>query len=149
MTSRRSFLLGLGAALAAPAVVRADSLMKLWVPPLPIVWGDGIHDDAPGLNALLAGQRAIIKSEAVEVVNGAVFMRNGIYLIRSAIELTSNNMFLGSNSTIEADLDPGVPAFRYGRGANVAMLQMTINSRRGSSGISRSVISQFGASAPS
>lgn len=32
MTSRRSFLIGIGAALAAPAVVRADSLMRLWVP---------------------------------------------------------------------------------------------------------------------
>ncbi len=31
--SRRSLLLGLTAALAAPAVVRAESLMKLWVPP--------------------------------------------------------------------------------------------------------------------
>lgn len=29
MADRRSFLLGLGAALAAPAVVRADSLMKI------------------------------------------------------------------------------------------------------------------------
>lgn len=29
MTSRRGFLLGLGAALAAPAVVRAESLMKI------------------------------------------------------------------------------------------------------------------------
>jgi hypothetical protein len=35
MTSRRGFLLGIGAALAAPAIVRADSLMKLWVPPKP------------------------------------------------------------------------------------------------------------------
>ena len=32
MTSRRSFLLGLGATLAAPAIVRAESLMKLYVP---------------------------------------------------------------------------------------------------------------------
>lgn len=32
MTSRRAFLLGLTSALAAPAIVRADSLMKLWVP---------------------------------------------------------------------------------------------------------------------
>lgn len=31
--NRRSLLLGIGAALAAPAIVRADSLMKLWVPP--------------------------------------------------------------------------------------------------------------------
>ncbi len=33
MTNRRAFLLGLGTALAAPAIVRTDSLMKLWVPP--------------------------------------------------------------------------------------------------------------------
>ncbi len=33
MIQRRSFLLGLTGALAAPAVVRAESLMKLWVPP--------------------------------------------------------------------------------------------------------------------
>lgn len=31
MISRRGFLLGLGAALAAPAVVRAESLMKIAV----------------------------------------------------------------------------------------------------------------------
>ena len=32
MTNRRSFLFGAASALAAPAVVRADSLMKLFVP---------------------------------------------------------------------------------------------------------------------
>lgn len=38
MIARRSFLLGIGAALAAPAVVRAESLMKLWVPkPRPLL----------------------------------------------------------------------------------------------------------------
>jgi hypothetical protein len=33
MTNRRSFLAGLVAAAAAPAFVRSESLMKLWVPP--------------------------------------------------------------------------------------------------------------------
>ncbi len=33
--SRRTFLLGAATALAAPAVVRAEGLMKLWVPPVP------------------------------------------------------------------------------------------------------------------
>lgn len=37
MANRRSFLIGIGAALAAPAIVRAESLMKLWVPPAPAV----------------------------------------------------------------------------------------------------------------
>ena len=35
MTSRRAFLFGAAAALAAPAIVPASSLMKLWVPPVP------------------------------------------------------------------------------------------------------------------
>ncbi len=36
MTTRRAFLFGAAsAALAAPAIVRASSLMKLWVPPAP------------------------------------------------------------------------------------------------------------------
>lgn len=34
MTSRRAFLFGAATALAAPAVVRAEALMKLWVPPV-------------------------------------------------------------------------------------------------------------------
>jgi hypothetical protein len=33
MTTRRSFLGAMLAACAAPAVVKSDSLMKLWVPP--------------------------------------------------------------------------------------------------------------------
>ncbi len=32
MTSRRAFLLGFGSALAAPAIVRVESIMPLWVP---------------------------------------------------------------------------------------------------------------------
>lgn len=33
--NRRSLILGLGAVLATPAIVRAENLMKLWVPPKP------------------------------------------------------------------------------------------------------------------
>lgn len=38
-TNRRAFLFGAGALLAAPAIVRASSLMKLWVPPAPKLIG--------------------------------------------------------------------------------------------------------------
>lgn len=37
MTSRRAFLFGATAALAAPVIVRAESLMKLWVPPALVI----------------------------------------------------------------------------------------------------------------
>lgn len=33
MVGRRAFILGLTGALTAPAIVRVESLMKLWVPP--------------------------------------------------------------------------------------------------------------------
>ncbi len=33
MTTRRGFLLGMLALGAAPAIVRAESLMRIWVPP--------------------------------------------------------------------------------------------------------------------
>lgn len=37
MTTRRLFLAGAVSALAAPAIVRAGSLMKIWVPPKRLV----------------------------------------------------------------------------------------------------------------
>ena len=44
--NRRSLLLGLGTVLAAPAIVRADSLMKLWVPPKPKLIVPDLVDEA-------------------------------------------------------------------------------------------------------
>ena len=37
MTTRRGFLTGILALGAAPAIVRAESLMRLWVPPQELV----------------------------------------------------------------------------------------------------------------
>lgn len=109
MTTRRSFLLGLTAAFAAPAVVRADSLMKLWVPPLPIVWGDGVHDDAPGLNALLAGERAAIKSGCVGVRGPATVVALGAnLLIASTITLhKGSSLFVDMSRILTDGFAPG------------------------------------------
>ncbi len=40
--NRRGFLGGLVGVVAAPAIVRAESLMKIWVPPQGIVLPSGI-----------------------------------------------------------------------------------------------------------
>lgn len=37
MTTRRLFLAGAASLIAAPAIVHADNIMKLWVPPKPKV----------------------------------------------------------------------------------------------------------------
>ena len=66
MTTRRSFLLGFGAALAAPAIVRADSLMKIVVPArriIPVV--------APNLTAL-ESVRALMLAGAREYINAQI-----------------------------------------------------------------------------
>lgn len=77
--TRRGLLTGLGAFLAAPAIVRASNLMpvKDW---LPRIIGDGIHDDWEGLQAALNGEpfQAIgpIFSDA-----GGVHLNGGVYLV--------------------------------------------------------------------
>lgn len=55
MTTRRGFLGGLGALVAAPAIVRASSLMAIKALPLPTLYGDGVHCDAEGVEAAFAG----------------------------------------------------------------------------------------------
>src|SRR5947208_1315422 len=59
--SRRVFLSGL---VAAPAVIAIDSLMPVrpWVP---VLYGDGIHDDWHGLQALVNGEAVDIRSRVV------------------------------------------------------------------------------------
>jgi hypothetical protein len=56
---RRSLLTAALAALAAPAIVRAESLMRL--PPrrllVPVLWGDGLHDDTAALQLLIDNAR--------------------------------------------------------------------------------------------
>lgn len=55
---RRKLLGAMLAAFAAPAIVRAESLMAL--PPQRLVlWGDGVHDDTKALQALLDGKRVL------------------------------------------------------------------------------------------
>lgn len=47
--SRRRFLIGAAALLAAPAIAEASNLMPISVLKPPKLWGDGIHDDTDAL----------------------------------------------------------------------------------------------------
>lgn len=60
MISRRGLLFGAGALLAAPAIVRAESLMKIWVPPKRGLWPT-LEDFAARLDAM-PWQRDVIES---------------------------------------------------------------------------------------
>ena len=60
MLNRRTALFTVSAFLAAPAIARAATLMAISAP-RPILWSDGVHDDAPALNALYRGERVQIR----------------------------------------------------------------------------------------
>jgi hypothetical protein len=72
MIQRRGFLAGLGALLAAPAVIRTPGLLMPVKRQL-ILWGDGIHDDTAALQAMVDRRISIIPE--------------GIYRITSTIEI--------------------------------------------------------------
>ncbi len=79
--TRRGFLGALLAASAAPAIVKAESLMKIWVPPRLTLWGDGLHDDTAALQALLDGNpvRAMFNGVAEVTPGGVVVLSRGVF----------------------------------------------------------------------
>lgn len=91
-TNRRGFLGLLLAAAASPAIVRAESLMKLAVPPRLVLWGDGIHDDAAALQALIDGKDVVRRdgSTFIRSEHGGIFLAHGCYALGSPIVLDAN-----------------------------------------------------------
>jgi hypothetical protein len=56
-TDRRSFLKGLGLVTAGIVLMPEEPLRRLWALGAPLrLWGDGIHDDGPALQAILDGR---------------------------------------------------------------------------------------------
>lgn len=85
MISRRGFLKSILALGAGPAIVRLGSLMPLYIPSL-ILWGDGKHDDADAINALLAGKRIKHLGVFLQVPNDAiVLLPSGIYSVTKTL----------------------------------------------------------------
>lgn len=69
--SRRTFLIG-SLALAGASVVPVDA----WAG-MPRIVGDGVHDDAPGFNALLAGEPVNVECDGVRFDGEIVWIMDG------------------------------------------------------------------------
>lgn len=78
MISRRNLLKGL---LAAPAVVRASSLMPLWVPPALVLIGDGIADDSAALQAFFTGKPVRYRYTTLRSSDGRIAMPQGVFAL--------------------------------------------------------------------
>jgi hypothetical protein len=89
--SRRSFLRGTLALAGTVALQPAFTLLSV-----PKIWADGIHDDAPGLNALFARQPVEVVDDAVSILQGEhISLRNGIYRIGSTLFVRDHTYISG------------------------------------------------------
>lgn len=93
--SRRLFLGGAIAVVAAAVVSRpADAV--------PRIVGDGVHDDAAGLNALFNGMPVQIDNECVQAMDGVIALSAGHFLIGSPITVTRRRDIIVSGGFFEA-----------------------------------------------
>lgn len=96
--SRRSFLLG---AAAVTAVMASPAILKaLDAAALPILHGDGIHDDAPALQSLMNGGWA--QSPAGEIFKKPR-LRGGTYLIKTTLKVSGRDQVFIEDATIISD----------------------------------------------
>lgn len=91
--SRRLFLGG----LATVAAVAASPLR----PYTPVLWGDGVHDDAPALNAWIRGEpvrilreRTGLSGERYAISDATLGLRSPLFMPKGAILHMSNTTLL-------------------------------------------------------
>lgn len=89
--TRRRFLQGV-AALAAVVVLPKLPLPELG-PTVPILYGDGVHDDSPGLQALINGEPVDKRDNASRMLpDGTLYISAGTYLIGETVRLRRLNI---------------------------------------------------------
>lgn len=114
MTTRRNFLRGILALGAAPAIVRASSLIPIWVPPDPgwlTLAGDGLIDDTAALHAYMRGEPVWFRGAVLQEIDGVVRLPAAIFNLNTTLTLTgSARVFDGAGATVL--VPSGGPAIR-------------------------------------
>ncbi len=101
MISRRAFLGG-AIALTAVTALPADAFADA-----PTIYGDCEHDDAPGLNALLAGEPFRVVGEGppmrLQSAGGFVEIDGGRYLMQAPLRISGHTRAIIANATFWSD----------------------------------------------
>lgn len=81
--NRRTALLSLGGVVLALSTNAQAMLPKI----TPVIYGDGIHDDAPGLQALMNGEDVILKPESnvIRYDDGSFFINGGNFKLHKGL----------------------------------------------------------------
>ena len=118
--SRRKFLFGAGATLAATvvAVPVAEALS------VPTLWGDGVHDDTEALQAALDGKPVRIAGESMILTEGR--LNGGSYLISAPIVMRRDNFTLAHARLIASKAYKG-EHFLTLAGSNLAVSDIVID----------------------
>lgn len=92
--TRRGFITGLGALIAAPAIIKVAGIMPIKVEKPWRLWGDDFHDDTAALDALLRGERVVdwsgkpvaprVVPPGVYKVSGPLILQPGAIISRSS-----------------------------------------------------------------
>lgn len=104
--SRRGFFGGLTAALvAAPAVVHAGNLMKVYTPRPLTLWGDGVHDDTAALQDFISGNKVKFVRQVLEPMIGpdghkAIVLPRGIFATSAPLLVGSYTSLKGGEATL-------------------------------------------------
>lgn len=99
MIARRTFLAAL---FAGPAIVRAESLMRLYVPPL-ILYGDGLIDDTEALQAWTNGGK--VRDAVSGLLLGGVLSHRTMLISKTIDWSEARNKVLCHNRIITNDAD--------------------------------------------
>ena len=103
--SRRGFLGAVLAAAAAPAIVKSENLMRIVVPrpALLTLWGDGVHDDAQALQALIGGQSVAFQGRAFGPrPDGSIYLPAGTFAMGAAAVIGSGTRLMGNGAQLKA-----------------------------------------------
>lgn len=120
-TTRRGFLGAILAAAAAPAIIKAGSLMPIYVPKPEILtlWGDGIHDDTAALRALIGGKSVTRAGQLLDPAAGMIFLPTGSYVLSDTLHFTKDTTpltIVGSHFT-GRNMPPEKPMMHFDHGS--------------------------------
>lgn len=102
-SSRRGFLKGLGLATAGLLLMPDDLPRRLWALGAPLrLWGDGVHDDGPAIQALLAGRaKEVAGAEGLwDAEYHILTLRPAIYRVEATLLIPNDITFDGGGSKV-------------------------------------------------
>lgn len=131
--SRRSFLGG-ALALTAASAVPASALRALGA--VPVIYGDGIHDDTDGLQAAIDGKPFRVAGEDAYVLSkgGRVFFSSGTFRLSRTLHIR-NKAYIRGGRFVGSEIKNGTVLHVHTGGLHTTVADMHIVGNPGIHGI--------------